>query len=506
MLQRWGWGRLFPAVLGSLIVVAGCQNGRTSRQAVSMVAEESVTTATQQPANANTAGPHRVQLTAFESASDQNQLAAGTDVPAAEKLSPDSEVPVRADSPEEVPDDLLELVALAQSRNPRLVRLEQEANAAGARTRYINQLPDPTFGANVFGQAIETAAGAQRANLTLTQMIPWLDRLDAQQQQACFQAMALRQKYAAERLRVIGDIRAGYYRLYILTRQIEAIRGDQELLQNLIAIQNSRVLTALATQRDVLLGTLELGRLEEQGITLQKQLAATEIALNRLASRPTDTPISVPAALKLTDSGWTHEMLMQTALERQPVIAAATLQAHAARWGVNVAELRRRPDLQIGAAWFFMDDNRPASSVVDVGRDAWSVGASVTVPLNGRKYDAIRDEALWANAAANATIEETRDEFDARLRDLLQQSHAALETASLFENTILPQAMQTLQTDQEALTNGTVEFDRVLQDFRDLLTVQFGYHRAVGEVAIATARIQQAVGVDLPPVNDSTSN
>jgi hypothetical protein len=35
-------------------------------------------------------------------------------------------------------------------------------------------------------------------------------------------------------------------------------------------------------------------------------------------------------------------------------------------------------------------------------------------------------------------------------------------------------------------------------DFRDQLTLELGYHRALGQQATALARIRQTVGVDLP--------
>jgi len=387
----------------------------------------------------------------------------------------------------------------AQSTNPRLIRLLQEANAASAKTHYVDKLPDPTFGANIFGSPIETAAGSQRANFTLMQMIPWLDRLDAQQQQACFEAMALRQQYAAERLRVIGDVRAGYYRLYILTRQIQTIEANQQLLESLIEIVSARVATGKANKGDVLLGTLEISRLEEQLIALRQQVRSAEVQINRLANRPVNISIAVPNELDISVPEWTHSMLVQTAFERQPVIAAAQLQANASRWGVNVAKLRRRPDFQVGAAWFFMDNNRPTTNVVDVGRDAWSLGATVSIPLNRKKYDAIRDEALWKYAASRSNVEDTRQEFNAQLLDLLEQAKAASQTASLYRDTIIPQSEQTLSADQESLINDTVEFDRVIQDFRNLLTLQFGYHRTIGQLGISIARIQQAVGIDIQP-------
>ncbi len=104
---------------------------------------------------------------------------------------------------------------------------------------------------------------------------------------------------------------------------------------------------------------------------------------------------------------------------------------------------------------------------------------------------------MWKHAASASAVQDVRQEFDARLLDLLEQASAASETAVLYRETIIPQSEQTLSADQASLANGNVEFDRVIQDFRNLLTLQFGYHRAIGQLATSIARIQQAVGVDL---------
>jgi outer membrane protein TolC len=74
---------------------------------------------------------------------------------------------------------------------------------------------------------------------------------------------------------------------------------------------------------------------------------------------------------------------------------------------------------------------------------------------------------------------------------------AAQHTVELYEKTILPQAKQVFEADQQSLVNNTVTFDRVIRDYRTLLNLQIGYHRALGQLATAIARIQQTVGVDL---------
>ncbi len=405
--------------------------------------------------------------------------------------------------PEQLADELVDaaeslpdLERIAQTSNPSLRRILQEYRAARAKVGYVDKLPDPTIGGNVFLHPIETAAGSQRANFALSQMLPWLPRLDAQAQQACFEALAMYQVYSAERLKVIGDVRAAWYRIYVVDRQIKSSKANQVLLESLIKVANSRISTGKAALGDVLLATLEYSKLEEQLLTLRQQRESTVAEFNRLLGREVATPVHGPHDLDVTLPDWSQPMLHQLAWKNQPDIEAAKIRVQATSYGMEVARLKRRPDFSVSAAWYAIDDNRPASMIVDVGRDAWSVGASMSIPLWHGKYDAMEDEASWKHAASHSSVEETIERYDAILLDLWQQAKAADETVKLYRDTIIPQAQQTLDADQMSYTNGKVEFDRVVIDFRNLVTLELGYHQAIGRLATAIARIQQATGTE----------
>ena len=96
--------------------------------------------------------------------------------------------------------------------------------------------------------------------------------------------------------------------------------------------------------------------------------------------------------------------------------------------------------------------------------------------------------------------------YDALLLDLIEQARAAHETVRLYESTIIPDAKRTLSADQESYANGEVEFDRIVQDFRNLLTLELGLHRSLGRLATAVARIQQAVATELISTSTPTGN
>jgi outer membrane protein TolC len=243
------------------------------------------------------------------------------------------------------------------------------------------------------------------------------------------------------------------------------------------------------------MATLELSSLQEQLLNYHQQVAASTAELNRLVGRDASTTIVPPPKIDAVLPDWSHEMLREVAFERQPELNAARLQTAATRWGIEVARLKRRPDLSFGVGWVVMD--APGATEPAAGRDSVTLAASASIPLWHRKYDALVSDASREHYAAHASEDEISLRLDALLRDLWEQARASQQTVELYENTIIPQARQTFEADQASLINNTVTFDRVIRDYRTLLTLELGYHRALGQLATSIARIRQAVGDDL---------
>jgi outer membrane protein TolC len=395
-----------------------------------------------------------------------------------------------------LPESLSELEGLALVNNPTLRRLQQEAAAAWDKARYVDELPDPAIESRFFVPPMNFEPDRQVAELQLMQMIPWLCRLDAEAQQACMEALVAQNMYDAERLRVLGDLRVAWFRLYVLGKQIETTVADQQQLETLIKTAGARVATGDAQPGDVLMATLELSNLQEQLITYRQEQVSAGAEINRLVGRDADAPIAAPANIASEFPNWDFAQLREFAFASQPELNAARLRTAASRWGVEVARLKRRPELTLGVGWVVMD--APGATMPDAGRDSVTLGASTTLPIWHEKYDAILSEASRQHIAAHASEDEVAQRLDSMLRDLWEQALASHEKVELYEESILPQARETFEADQKSLVNNTVTFDRVIRDYRTLLNLELGYHRALGQQAMSLARIQQTVGADLP--------
>jgi outer membrane protein TolC len=139
----------------------------------------------------------------------------------------------------------------------------------------------------------------------------------------------------------------------------------------------------------------------------------------------------------------------------------------------------------------------PGMVMPGAGADSWTLGVSASIPIWHRQYDAMVTEASRQHFAAHASEDEVAQRLDALLKDLWEQAVASRKTVELYEQSILPQARQTYEANLQSLANNTVPFERVIRDYRTLLNLELGYHRALGQLATTVARIRQTVGVDL---------
>ena len=176
-------------------------------------------------------GVDALPITNFqETTPSQIQLASHVEEPDGSKSESEAlPLPKVAQPSKSVTLSKLEQETLA--RNPRLLQLFDEYRSASARSRYVDKLPDPKIGAGIFLSPVETAAGSQRAYFNVSQVIPWLAKLDAQEQQAILEALAIRTDLDAERLRLLSMVRVGWVKLYIIGKQIEVAEANQTLIE-----------------------------------------------------------------------------------------------------------------------------------------------------------------------------------------------------------------------------------------------------------------------------------
>ena len=122
----------------------------------------------------------------------------------------------------------------------------------------------------------------------------------------------------------------------------------------------------------------------------------------------------------------------------------------------------------------------------------------MTIPLYGRRISSgIRE----AREILNADIQRLDREMDQVRFDVQEASvrlASLLERTSLYRDNLIPQAEQSLSSSESAYQTNQLDFLDLLDAERVWFQVRLTYRRLLGDVWIALAHLERAIGSKFP--------
>ena len=135
-----------------------------------------------------------------------------------------------------------------------------------------------------------------------------------------------------------------------------------------------------------------------------------------------------------------------------------------------------------------------AISPVANGRDAYSLGLGVNLPLYRNRLDAAVREARYNTAASRRRYLSAGDRFGAEVESLYAQFSEHQQLLAILEKEILPRAERTLDLSVESYRTGRIQYQQLIDTYELLLNYRIDYHKRVAMRAQAIASLERAVG------------
>jgi outer membrane protein TolC len=392
------------------------------------------------------------------------------------------------------PTSLDALLGYALANNPEIQAARYQARSLGARVPQVKSLPDPQLLTTVFLEEIQTAAGPQEVALTLSQRFPWFGKLALRSQVAYQNAMAAYARVTGTELKVVEEVKRAYFDLYFVqAATIETERLEQPL-KDLIDIASAKYATSAgkAGLESVLQAQVELARLQTTLIGLEESKADAQAKLAGVLHLPPQTRIEAQPVVGRTDLAHTAETLVGLIDSCQPELEAWRHEIARDRSSVNLACRDYWPDVALGLSWYEMGD-RGISPVAN-GRDAYSLGVGINLPLYRKRLDAAVREARYKSSSSARRYAAAQDRFRAEVGALYARFREQDRVLTILETRILPPAEQTLELSAESYRTGTLEFQQLIDAYRTLLDVRIDYHKRLALREQAIASLERAVG------------
>lgn len=383
-----------------------------------------------------------------------------------------------------------ELVKEALENNPEIQAMRMKYEAAKARPIQESTLPDPIVGfmSENMGNPIPfTTIGEEpgsKASFSFTQEIPFPGKLKLKGEIAEKEAQIEESNYIATKLNVIAQVKVTYYDYYFLTKAIEIVNKDKELLEKLEKIAEAKYAVGKGIQQDVLKAQVEISVLFNRLTVLEQQKNSVIALINKLLNRKPDTPLGKPADFQKSTLNYSLEDLYKIAWDKNPMLKAKNIMIDKSSTALNLARKEYYPDFMIGASYGYSGKFA----------DMWKLEAGVRIPLyywRKQRYGVIEKNKLLNSS--HKDYQDAKQTINFMIKDQYLLAKASEELIKLYSEGIIPQATLALESSISSYEVGTIDFLSMLNNFITVLEYEINYYEELANFQKALARLEELI-------------
>lgn len=380
------------------------------------------------------------------------------------------------------------------ARNPTLQQMAAALAAAEARYPQVTSLDDPSFSTWVAPASLGSNMVNNSARFEVSQKLPFPGKRSLRGKAAQAQALAAGGDLEDTRLQLVESSRSALADFFLAERSLEVNTEGLKLLEEFKKNAETRYQTGQTPQQDVLQADVEIGRLGERKLNLNRTRRVAIARLNTLMNRPPDSPLPPPPkSVHVTEPIANAVALREAALARRPDLQALKARIEADQASLALAEREFYPDVEAMAAydsfWQAADSQQ---------RLRPQVGIRLNLPARLSRRSAAVSEASAVLAQRRAQLVQLSNQVAFEIEQAAAQVRESEQTLKLYEDRILPSARENVKAAQAAYVTGKSPFLSLIEAQRNLIELRDRFNQSSAEYAQRRAALDRASGMSRP--------
>lgn len=375
---------------------------------------------------------------------------------------------------------LSDLEQLALTSNPSLRRMAALVGAARGNALQAGLPPNPSVGYE--GQQLGSGGLAEQHGVLFSQEIIRGGKLRLSRAVADRERMRREQDLIAQELRVLTDVRIGYFQALLAERQIELANTLMTISEEGAHTVDELFQAEEVSRADVLQAQLEV---ENARIIGQNSRNRHLAAWQELAAVVGD-PALAPQDLVGDPAAPTPTLDYQNALTRilssSPEVASALVEIERANVMLQRARVEPVSNVNVEGLVNWRDNGIG-------GKPDGGLAVSVPIPVFNRNQGAIA-QANHELMAARQALNELELSLQKRLASTFEQYSNARNQTERYRAMILPSADESLAITRKMYAAGEANYTALLTSQRTYSQTQLNYLEAVRALRIAEAEIE----------------
>jgi outer membrane protein TolC len=404
-----------------------------------------------------------------------------------------------------MPQPLAELIEEGLTNNQEIKSLESMVKSSKEGVSYAGALEDLRIGIGLLNLPTDSFRFDQepmtQKQLFIAQKIPWFGKLDLRSQDSAIKALRQEAILNAKRVELARQIATAYYELGFVSSSQKINDRLIRILNQLLRVSETRYSTGVGLQHDVLQAQVEISKLLDEQITLEKRSRTLEDRINALLNRKDFIAVTPPDHLPYPDSVFEIKKLQDYALSMNPWLKVKQAEVDQAKVEIELAQKDYWPDMDFKVGYGQRDDLENGQNSPDF------VSASVVLNI-----------PLWQKARQNKKLEANKSLHQAALKAyqnlanrlpfkidaLVTDIRKTQKNYKLIVDALLVQAEQWARSSMVAYEVGKVNFNTTVTAQINLLRFELQSENYLFSLYKKHAELEEVLGA--PPLPKDLSD
>jgi outer membrane protein TolC len=390
------------------------------------------------------------------------------------------------------PIALRDLVEEVQQNNPEIAAANHGYRAATHIAAQKSALPDTQVTVQQFSVgsprpfAGYTNSDFAYIGIGASQEIPYPGKRGLRAQVGNREADIRRADSASVTRDVVDKLKAAYFRLAYLQQTLSILERNNDLLNDVQQIAESRYRVGQGNQQEVLKAQLQHTKILQEITMHHRDVGQLQAQLKQLLNRPQDSPDIQTQPLAARPLTYSASDLLKLVRDQNPNVQVRQAMLTKTQAEVDLAKKEFRPDFNLQ----YMYENTDRKF-----RDYYVFTLGINLPNRGRR----KAELAQAEANREQANKQLEAELQQRLAEVQEQyvtAQASAEQLKIYNDGLIPQSEATFRAALAAYQANRQDFETLLSSFVDVLKLQLDYQRELAEHETALARLETLTGVN----------
>ncbi len=320
----------------------------------------------------------------------------------------------------------------------------------------------------------------------VSQDIPGPGKLRLQKSEAEKEAEYSKHRYEAAGRAVEEKVRELYYELFYHAKTLAILDRNQDELQQIQKIAETRYRLGQGLQQDLIKAQLQTTELLKEHAMHHQEEDQEQLQLKQVLGRDPDSRNIDIGDVEITQLQLDSSLLAQLADSGSPDLAADRAMEARSAEALKLAHQGYWPDFTVGYSY---EKTGPGFNDYYM----WSLGAKVPLYFWRKQTPAIEQAALEAESA-RAQVRATQLQVSSDGEGSLIAMRTAERILSIYRDGLIPQAETSQASAMAAYRVGKVDFQTLLSSVLDLQNLRQEYYRSLADHEIAVAKLEQVIG------------